>query len=411
MAAQDRTGSPARRSALRVGQGAVLALGLVLTGCAQTPQGGPEPEPEPTPEVQSPPDREIETAPLVAGAMLPVWGHSGACREPRPQPGQDGLVTTAPAPDPEDVQFYVPSAEITICGLPGVRAASVGGSYDSTGGVRDGAADVEILLEADATAQQIDGAWRTGAAEASAALEPTGLSLESTTLMLGDGSRVSGPAEDLSAGGSAAPGTAQALSVLEGLRSGADQDPAQDPDAEPGAPAQSATGQPQPGQAQLPPELDQAPRRWVVEAGGDLVVTTVIGVDVSDPGVPQLIGSALRTSQAQAAQSPTGYGTAVPRQDRVLIIDDRLQLTAGPGQHRLLPQPVREDLDALAQVLDLRVRAEIRQAATGTPVLRVRSAPILDYREPDIGPAVDRLRDSASAAGLELDHELAEQPL
>lgn len=410
MAAQDRADPPVRRRARRAGPGAALALSLLLAGCAQAPQESPEPEP--TPEVRTPPDREIETAPLVAGALMPVWGHSADCREPRPQPGDDGLVTTAPAPDPEDVQFYVPAPENAICGLPGVRSASVGGAYDGTGGLRDGSADLEILLEADATAQQIDEAWRTGAAEASAALEGTGLSLGSTTLLLGDGSRVSGPRESLGADGSTAPSFAQALSVLEGLRAGAGQvqDPNPDAAAAPGADAATATGQPRTGQAPLPPELAQAPRRWVVEAGSGLVVTTAIGVDVSAAGVPELIGGALRASQAQVPQPPIGYGAVYPRQDRVLIIDDRLQLTVAPGQQDLLAQPVREDLRALAQTPDLRVRAEIRQEPLGAPVLRVRSAPILDYRRPDVGPAVEQLRGSASAAGLELDHELAEQP-
>lgn len=406
MAAPDRAGSPARRSALRVGSGAALALALMLTGCGQAPQEVPEVEP--TPEAQTPPDHEIESAPLVAGAQMPVWGHSAACREPRPQPGQDGLTTTAPAPDPEDVQFYVPDAENAICDLPGVRSASVGGSYDVTGGIRKGAADLEVLLEADATAQQIDRAWRTGASEASAALEDTGLSLESTTLMLGDGSRVSGPAETPDSGGSVAPATAQALDVLEGLRAGSEPD--RGAAAGTGAPTPTETGQPQTGQ---PQELAEAPRRWVVEvgnAGTSLVATTVIGGDVSDPGAPQLIESVFRSSQAQALQTRLGDGAALPRQDRMLIVDDRLRLTVRPGQQSLLPPPLREDLDTLARVSDVRVRAEIVQEGTGAPVLRVRSAPTLDYRQPDIDPAVDRLRDSATAAGLELDHQLAEQP-
>lgn len=378
--------------------GPALVLSLALTGCGgDSPSADPDPGTE---QAQTPPDRELDAPSPVAGAQLPVWADSARCQEPRPAPEPDGLVIPAPVPDAEGAPFYVPAPELELCTLPGVQSASVGGIAAQTGSGRDGEADLGILLDAAATAGQLDQAWRTGAQEAQSALAETGIDLDDVTLLLDDGSQVTGPAvADPAAPGAA--DTATALAVLDGLRASSPvQEPATGEDDEPAADPSATAGPSAAARA----EAASAPRRWTVAADDGLVVTTVIASKAAEPGARILLSRALELSAAQ------GQGAAQQRTDRVRLVDDRLELTLTAGQPELLTPEVMADLSELGRVPDARTRATVVAGAQG-PVLRVRIEPILDYKDPDEHAALEQLEDSAAEAGLRLDARQLKRPL
>lgn len=381
--------------------GCLGALGLLLSGCGQA-------DPEPSiPEMAEPPSRQVPEPSLAVQAQIPVWGHSAACDQPRPGPDEDGLRIPAPAPDEQDVAFFVPAAELTLCQLPGVVSASLAGSFAVVDGARDGDADLGLAFAPEATAEQIEQAWSTGVAEAEAQLAGTGISVGQASLLLDDGSMISGPAAGsgaelpLPGAGVAAPaaqgsGFPQAIGLLAALQDSA-------PGAqEPASPSSSPSAQqPRGSQESQAPE-----RRWSIRTGQQLEVTTVFAADLSGEKALPLMSRVLRESGDAA---PTEDQTA--RRDAVTIIDGRMRLTVPDAHVAALTPELLTDLHELGQVPDLQATARIEGADGAAPVLRVRSERLPEYSHPEYEEAAAALETSAADAGLRLDHRLDGEPL
>lgn len=382
----------ARRPRTGLRPAAVLScagvLGLLLSGCGQSE---PEPEPEVS-EMAEPPNREIETPELVAGAEMPVWGHSAACDEPRPLPDEDGLRIPAPVPDEERIVFFVPSVELTLCGLPGVVSASLDGSYTADG-AREGEADLGLVFAPGASAEQIEAAWSTGIAEAQAQLDGTGISLADTAMMLAHGSMITGPAEPSPREGTAesASSIPQAIDLHTELRAAS---PVPEDEAGESGPASAS---PSAEAADEPPPVP----RWSIEAGQGLAVTTVYSSDLSAEGARSELAGVLAETQEVTTQDP-----GATRSDAVSVIDGRMQLTVEAPQLELLTEDLAQDLHALGQIPDLQATARLEAGDDGRPVLEVRSQSLPEYAQPQYEETAEALELSAAEAGVILDHRL-----
>lgn len=392
MTAASRPSAGLRSAALL---GCLAAMGLPLAGCAPA-----DPEPE-IPEMEQPPNREIAEPGLVAGAELPVWARSADCNQPRPSAEDDGLARTAPAPDAADVAFVVPQTELALCELPGVVSASVEGSYSQGGEAREGTVDLGLLFAPEATPEQIAQAWSSAETEAEAQLSGTGIGLGQVSLVLDDGSSISGPAEASSASepaaadgratGSAAtiPEAIDLLAALQrtGPQPGAQETAAPDPSASPSSAEEQG------------PE-----RRWSVSVGQQLEVTTVYSADLSAEGALPQFSRVLRDTQ-EAGQAPGGHQVAVT------VIDGRVRLTVPSAFAKSLTPELLEDLHDLGQVPDLQATARVEGSDGAAPMLRVRSERLPEYSEPQYEEAAEALSGSAAEAGMHLDHRLDGEPL
>ncbi len=387
------------------------ALGLLLSGCGQA-----EPEPE-VPEMAEPPNRELEGPRLVAGAQMPVWGLSAACDEPRPQPDEDGLRVPAPAPDEEHIVFFVPPVEATLCAMPAVASASLAGSYTEDGG-REGEADLGLVFAPGAAAEQMEAAWSTGAAEAQAQLDGTGIALADSTLLLDDGSLITGPTADPADPAAPAapadpstPGASipQAISLLTQLRAASpipEEEPGTEETAAGAEPTSSASGTPGAEPGEPAPEEQEPVPRWRIETGRGLEVTAVYTGDLSAEGALEEMAGVLKDTQ-----DVRGEDAGAARTDAVSVIDGRLQLTVEAPRLELLSEDLAQDLDALGLVPDLEATARLGTGEDGRPVLSVRSHRLPEYSQPQYEQAAEELEVSAAEAGVVLDHRLDGEPL
>lgn len=375
--------------------GGLGAMGLLLAACAPA-----DPGPD-VPEIPQPPNREITEPELVAGAELPVWARSADCDQPRPSADDDGLSPTDPVPYAAEVTFVVPEAELILCELPGVVSVSVEGTYADRSGAREGTADLGLLFDSEATSAQIAQAWSSAETEAGAQLAGTGIALGQVTLVLDDGSMISGPAEVSSAPGQPTPdGTVtgraatipEAIDLLAALQQTVPGEDAQ----ETAAPDPSAS----PSSAQ-----ERGPeRRWSLSVGEQLEVTTVYTADLAAEGALPQLTEVLGDSQ-QAGQASGGH------RDAVTVIDGRVRLTVPGDLVDTLTPGLLEDLHDLGQVPDLQATARVEGSVAAAPVLRVRSQRLPEYSHPKYQDAADALAASASEAGLHLDHRLDGEPL